>query len=88
MCASRGVMSDRISKTWTVLRSYEITTRDYCVDLFIRKDGSFGFEEFRRDTEDMGKWTGLKYYSVLVFKNEADALQEAKNRIAWLSDLG
>ncbi|HEY2564091.1 MAG TPA: hypothetical protein VGI44_10300, partial [Acidimicrobiales bacterium] len=27
---------------------------DRCVDIFSRPDGTFGFEEFRRDPEDMG----------------------------------
>jgi len=27
---------------------------DRCVDVFARPDGTFGFEEFRRDPEDMG----------------------------------
>ena len=34
-----------------------------CVDLFERPDGTFGFEEFRRDFEDQGRWTAISYYS-------------------------
>ena len=80
-------MSDRIQNSWKVLRSIEINTGDYCVDIFVREDDSFGFEEFRRDSEDMGMWTRIKYYSVLSFENETDALKEAKVRIKWLNEV-
>lgn len=79
-------MSDRIQKSWRVLRSIEINTGDYCVDLFVKDDGSFGFEEFRRDSEDMGRWTGINYYSVLSFESEDLALKEALTCVVWLAD--
>ena len=77
-------MSDRIEKSWIVLRSIECAVGDYCVDIFSRPDGSYVFEEFRKDPEDMGKWTGVKYYSALSFSTEAEALEEAKTRVSWL----
>ena len=55
------------------------------MDIFSRPDGSYGFEEFRKDPEDMGKWTGVQYYSALSFGTEAEALEEAKTRVKWLS---
>lgn len=79
-------MSDRIKKSWKVLKSIEINTGDYCVDIFVKEDGSFGFEEFRRDSEDMGRWTGINYYSTLSFEDEEQALKEALKRVGWLSD--
>lgn len=79
-------MSDRIKKSWKVLKSIEINTGDYCVDIFVKEDGSFGFEEFRRDSEDMGRWTGINYYSTLSFEDEEQALKEALKRVVWLSD--
>jgi hypothetical protein len=30
--------------------------------VFARPDGSFGFEEFRRDPEDVGAWTPVSYF--------------------------
>ena len=77
-------MSDRIKKNWTVLRSIENTTADHCVDIFCRNDQSYGFEEFRRDSEDMGKWTGINYYSVLRFDSEQAAISDAQDKIQWL----
>ena len=45
-------MSKRIDKSWLVFTSIENLEHDRCVDLFRRPDGSYGFEEFRRDVED------------------------------------
>ena len=45
-------MSKRIDPTWIVVASIENGAHDRCVDLFLRPDGSYGFEEFRRDVED------------------------------------
>jgi hypothetical protein len=56
-------MSGRIEKSWVVLESIENDAHDRCVDLFLRPDGSFGFEEFRRDVEDAGAWTPVAYHS-------------------------
>jgi hypothetical protein len=45
-------MSKRVDPTWTVVD--ENGAHDRCVDLFLRPDGSYGVEEFRRDVEDGG----------------------------------
>ena len=50
-------MSARLDPSWLVLASWESADRFRCVDIFRRPDGSFGFDEFRRDPEDMGAWT-------------------------------
>jgi hypothetical protein len=47
-------MSKRIDKSWIVFDSVENDHHDRCVDLFQRPDGTWGFEEFRRDVEDAG----------------------------------
>ncbi len=57
------------------------------MDIFVRDDGSFGFEEFRRDSEDMGKWTGLNYYSALKYESQDRALIEARKCVAWLDEV-
>ena len=56
-------MSGRIDKSWTVFVSVENFEHDRCVDIFSRPDGSYGFEEFRRDVEDRGRWTPVTSYS-------------------------
>ncbi|SFI32508.1 hypothetical protein SAMN05216304_102260 [Bosea sp. OK403] len=50
-------MSGRIDPSWLVFDSVENVEHDRCVDCFSLPDGSFGFEEFRRDVEDGGAWT-------------------------------
>ena len=79
-------MSRRIDKSWTVFRSVENGTHDLCVDLFSRPDGSFGFEEFRRDVEDAGAWTPVAYYSGRIYSSEDAALSAAVGAIVWLTD--
>jgi hypothetical protein len=56
-------MSARLDPPWKVLASPSTPAVDRCVDIFSRPDGTFGFEEFRRDPEDMGAWTPIAYYS-------------------------
>ncbi len=58
---------------------------DRCVDVFVRPDGTFGFEEFRRDPEDMGAWTPLAYFSAREFATEAEALAAARDAVRWLA---
>jgi hypothetical protein len=60
---------------------------DRCVDIFVRPDGTFGFEEFRRDPEDIGTWTPVAYYSTQEFPSEQDAVAAAREAVAWLAAL-
>ena len=79
-------MSRRIDKSWTVFDSVENGEHDRCVDLFSRPDGSFGFEEFRRDVEDAGAWTPVAYYSSAAYASKGAALQAAMKAVAWLAE--
>jgi hypothetical protein len=80
-------MSARIDKSWTVFASLENPEHDRCVDFFSREDGSYGFEEFRRDAEDGGQWTPVQYYSGMTYLSPADALDSAERRVHWLVDV-
>jgi len=77
-------MSKRIDPSWTVVDSIENASHDRCVDLFRRPDGSFGFEEFRRDVEDAGAWTPVAYYSYAALPTRDAALAAATRSVAWL----
>ncbi len=68
-----------------VLKSLENSAGDHCVDIFVRTDGTFGFEEYRRDPEDLSGWFSLNRHSHQVFAAAEDALAEAKSRVAWLA---
>jgi hypothetical protein len=67
-----------------VLASLENSAGDHCVDIFVRADGTFGFEEYRRDPEDVSGWFSLHRYSSQVFATAEDALAQAKSKVAWM----
>ena len=69
-----------------VLVSLENSAGDHCVDIFVRDDGTFGFEEYRRDPEDERGWFSLRRYSYQVFVTAEDALAQAKSRVEWMID--
>jgi hypothetical protein len=79
-------MSKRIDRSWLVFISVENFEHDRCVDLFSRPDGSYGFEEFRRDVEDRGEWTPVHYYSGATYPSPEAALAAAMQSVTWLED--
>jgi hypothetical protein len=79
-----GVVSARLDKSWIVLASYQIPGSDRCVDVFSRPDGTFGFEEFRQDVEDMGRWTPIAFFSAHDYGTEDDAVHAARKAVSWL----
>jgi hypothetical protein len=78
-------MSSRLDPSWKVLASPSTPAVDRCVDIFARPDGTFGFEEFRRDPEDMGAWTPVAYCSAREFATVAQALEAARATFSWLA---
>jgi hypothetical protein len=79
-------LSQRIQKDWVVLASLENDSHDRCVDLFQRPDGTYGFEEFRRDPEDAGAWTLARFYAAKRFATRDEALVEAQRAVGWLGE--
>ena len=86
MQEEEALVSKRIDKSWVVVDSIENFERDRCVDIFRRPDGSYGFEEFRRDPEDAGTWTPVGYYSYASDASQDDSLHSALGSVAWLRD--
>ena len=80
-------MSSRLDKSWRVLASPSTDSVDRCVDIFLRPDGTFGFEEFRRDPEDRGVWTPVTYFSGQEYESEQGALAAARERVPWLGEI-
>ncbi len=80
-------MSSRLDKSWMVLASHQTDEANRCVDIFSRPDGTFGFEEFRRDPEDMGAWTPVTYFSGLEYPAESNAVAAARRAVSWLGPL-
>jgi len=68
----------------TVIHSINHDGDTICVDVFQRPDGSFGFEEFRRDPEDGRGWFAIGHHGHEAFASVDAALEAAASRIAWL----
>jgi hypothetical protein len=69
-----------------VLRSIEMPDGGHCVDVFVRPDGTFGFEEYRRDEEDGRGWFPVGFFADEVFSSEDQALEKAMESVPWLRD--
>lgn len=67
-----------------VLASLEAEGGGRCIDVFRRPDGTFGFEEYRRDGEDGRGWYRVGGYGEQIFASEADARAAAGQVIPWL----
>ncbi len=55
------------------------------MDVFLRPSGTFGYEEFRRDPEDLGAWTPPHYHCDTVFTDLESALCAARRTVPWLA---
>jgi hypothetical protein len=69
-----------------VIRSLHNDEVDRCVDILEHEDGTFGSKEFRRDPEDRGGWTLVRYNPHKVYATEAEATAAARTAVAWLRD--
>lgn len=67
-----------------VLASLEDETGDRCVDIIAMPDGSFTFQECRRDAEDSFGWRHLAAGTPPVFDTEAAARAAAQEAVGWL----
>ena len=71
-------------RDWKVLQSVENDIEDRCVDFFVRTNGTFGFEEYRRDREDDVGWKKMGQYSGTKFSSMEAAKESARYLIGWL----
>jgi hypothetical protein len=75
-----------MAHTNKVLRSINTPDGGRCIDIFIRPDGTFGFEEFRRDIEDSSGWFPIGAHGNKKFSTEKAAFQRAKEFFIWIQD--
>ena len=73
-----------LDPSWQIVASYETSEHNRAVDIFARPDGSYGFEEFRRDPEDMGVWYDVAYFAEQRFASRAEAERAAESAVRWL----
>ncbi len=74
-----------MTKSETVLASIENDDGSRCVDIFQRADGTFGFEEFRRDPEDQGRWSHAGNFGRRTFGSRTETEAAAAAAVAWLT---
>lgn len=55
-----------------------------CVDVFCRPDGTYGFEEFRRDPEDGRGWFAIGHHAGQMFASADAAYAAACATVEWL----
>lgn len=70
-----------------VVLSINLDGETICVDTFARPDGSFGFDEFRRDPEDGRGWYSIGHHGERRFETADLALAAARETVHWLDDL-
>lgn len=77
-------MPRRPTRLRTVIDSVNDADGSHCVDIFQRADDTWGFEEYRRDPEDGGKWTVIGHYADRVYASRDAATQAAAKCALWL----
>jgi len=70
--------------SWVAVRSLESGDGVHCVDVFRRADGTFCFEEYRRDPEDPRGWSDVGDFGDRVYATEAEAVAAARATVPWL----
>jgi len=76
-----------MAHTNKVVRSINLDGETICVDIFARPDGTYGFDEFRRDPEDGRGWYSIGHYGSTEFSSPVEALAAAKKTVSWLNDV-
>lgn len=71
-----------------VLISIETDDQNRCVDIFLRSDGSAGFEEYRRDAEDGRGWFAIGHHAGKSYATSEAAKAAALAAVPWLAAVG
>jgi hypothetical protein len=68
-----------------VIASIETPDGGRCVDIFLRPDGNYGFEIYRRDVESLTGWFPIGNNIDTLFLTEYSARQAAYNATPWVA---
>ena len=68
-----------------VIKSIEIEDGLRCVDVFRRGDGSYGFEEYRRDPEDRRGWYATGGFFCVTFRDRHGCFEASKGEPALVA---
>jgi hypothetical protein len=69
-----------------VLAIIERRGNSLCLDIFRHGDGTYGFQEYRRDAEDLGAWSPQARTAGGVYATRAAALEAAKRVVPRLAE--
>ena len=69
----------------TVIFSINNDEGNLCLDIFIRENKTFGFEEFRKDPENINGWYKIGNYGDKIYFNQKEAYENACKNIMWLN---
>ena len=69
-----------------VVRSINNSDESRCVDIFQREDNSFGFEEYRRDSETNEGWYKVGFFGDSIFSSEDETYKNAFKNVFWLNE--
>ena len=70
-------------KDQVVINSINNDENNLCIDFFIRNNNTFGYQEYRKDPENISEWYRIGSYDHKIFLSKNDAYQDAKNKIVW-----
>ena len=76
-----------MAHTIRVLQSINLPGDTICVDIFIRPNGTYGFDEFRRDPEDGRGWFSIGHHGSAEFSSVNETAAAAIEAISWLKNL-
>ena len=71
-------------KEQVVIQSINNDESNLCIDFFTRNNGTFGYEEYRKDPENIDGWYKVGNYSDKIYKNQEEAHKNACKNILWL----
>ena len=75
-----------MAQTNRVIRSINLDGENIRVDIFARTNGTYGFDEFRRNPEDGRDWCSIGQYGSKEFGSSEAALDAARNAFVWLNE--
>jgi hypothetical protein len=76
-----------MKKNYRVTRSFDNPEKNRCVDIVQATNGTFMFQEWRREPEDISGWFLLQDSSPHTFGSEEEAILKAKLAVFWFKEL-
>ena len=74
-------------KEQVVIQSINNDESNLCIDFFTRNNGTFGYEEYRKDPENTSDWYKIGYFTYKIFSSKDEAYNDALKTISWLNKI-